>query len=538
MESLVEPERQHGEEPNRRDRQQLREREREWRVLIENLSSGVALLDSAGRFVLTNSRFLQMFGLAPDSDVNAQDWHAWQVCDDRGQFLERDERPWHKAASSLVPVHNQMVGVRAPGGGDIVWMLISAAPLLGRDGRLENLICTYHETTEFRRAQDALREADQQKNAFLAVLSHELRNSLTPVRNSLYIMDKICGESDQVRRAMAVMDRQISQMTRLTDDLLDVTRISRGKIRLGRESVDLNEIVRATGEDHRVLFRNNGINLQVMLASRPVRVSVDKTRVAQVIGNLLQNAAKFTPRGGRVLLVLENTGQQAIVKVRDSGVGLDARVLDRLFEPFVQVQATMDRSKGGLGLGLALVKGLIELHGGTVAARSEGLGKGAEFEVRLPLEANQQRIRTPASLEEQRSPFMRILIIEDNADAAESLKEALELSGYEVETARTGLDGIDKARVCQPDVVLCDLGLPGLDGFEVARRLRADPTLGSVTLIALSGYASPEDVARSREAGFHNHLAKPADLATLEKVLARAKVWRPTGGATGGQHAA
>jgi CheY-like chemotaxis protein len=240
-----------------------------------------------------------------------------------------------------------------------------------------------------------------------------------------------------------------------------------------------------------------------------------------VVGNLLQNAAKFTPRGGCVSLCVAADEGQATVRVRDSGVGVDPRLLDKLFEPFVQVQATVDRSKGGLGLGLALVKGLVALHNGSVAAHSEGLGKGTEFEVHLPLETSKQvNGRHPAKRAGAATRSMRILIVEDNPDAAESLKEALELAGHAVENALSGVEGIDKAHALIPDVVLCDLGLPGLDGFEVARRLCADPLLARTALVALSGYASPEDIVRSHEAGFRSHLAKPADLVVLEKLLA------------------
>ena len=379
----------------------------------------------------------------------------------------------------------------------------------------------YHEAAE------ALAESDRNKNHFLAVLSHELRNPLAPITNSLYILDHAVPGGEQARRAQAVIARQVGQLARLVDDLLDATRISRNKLTLQRRRLELNELVRRAMDDHRPQFDKNEVHIEFVPAPEPVFVSGDENRLAQIVGNLLQNSVKFTGPGGRtrVSASVDRESKRAVLRVADTGVGMGQEMLARLFQPFAQADATLDRSKGGLGLGLALVKALVELHQGTISAHSAGLGQGAEFVVRLPLATEEAasvghgRARTPAS-----SGRRRVLIIEDNIDAADSLREALELGGHEVEVAYNGPAGIAKARKYRPEVVFCDIGLPGMDGFEVARAFRADNALGGAYLVALSGYAQPEDVLRASEAGFDQHLAKPPSLERLEQTLAQAPV--------------
>lgn len=363
-------------------------------------------------------------------------------------------------------------------------------------------------------------DSDRRKNHFLAVLSHELRNPLTPIKNSLYILDRAVPGGDQARRAKDVIERQINQLSHLVDDLLDVTRIARGKIQLQRRRVEINELVQRTIDDHRAVFQTADVRLEMEPAAQPVFVDADWNRTAQVVSNLLQNAAKFTLRGGRVLVTVERDAQaqQAVLRVADTGLGMKPEMVARLFEPFIQADETLDRSKGGLGLGLALIKGLVEQHGGSIEARSQGLDRGSEFIVRLPLDLSE-----PASDERAAAPVVgtrhRVLIIEDNVDAAQSLQEVLELLGHEVAVAHDGQEGLAKGREFRPDLVLCDIGLPGLNGYEVARAFRADDALRDVHLIALSGYARPEDLQRAAEAGFERHLAKPPSLEKLEGVL-------------------
>ncbi|MBI5545393.1 MAG: PocR ligand-binding domain-containing protein [Deltaproteobacteria bacterium] len=366
----------------------------------------------------------------------------------------------------------------------------------------------------------SLQEADQRKNEFLAMLSHELRNPLAPIRNSLHLLERAAPGGDQARRAQAVIDRQVGHLSRLVDDLLDVTRIERNKIRLERQVLDLHDLVRRTVEDHRSLFEKSEVQLEVRLEPERVSVSADGTRLAQVIGNLLQNAAKFTGPGGRteVSVCVDSAERQAVIRVSDTGVGLPPELLGRLFLPFMQADATLDRSKGGLGLGLALVKGLVELHGGGVCARSDGPGRGAEFVVRLPLAVEGAATAEPCRANAQPAG-RRVLIIEDNVDAADSLRDVLELAAHEVAVAYNGPEGLAKARELHPEIVLCDIGLPGMDGFEIARAFKADENLRACFLIALSGYALPEDLQRASEAGFERHLAKPLSLERLEELL-------------------
>ena len=374
-----------------------------------------------------------------------------------------------------------------------------------------------------RESEAELREVDQRKNEFLAVLSHELRNPLTPIRNGLFILDHVEPGTERARRALEVLGRQVGHLSHLVDDLLDATRITRNKITLQEEALELNELVRAVVEDHRSLFEKNRVRLEVSLADRPLRLMADRTRLAQVVGNLLENAAKFTDPEGevRVFVSAEPATRRAVIRVADTGIGITEDLLSRLFVPFTQADRSLDRTKGGLGLGLALVKRLVELHGGEVTAHSDGAGRGAQLTVRLPL-AEELSPAPEAAKGPAPRRSRRVLIVDDNLDGADSLREALELSGHQVAVARDGPEGLVRARERLPEIVLCDIGLPGMDGYEVARAFRSDPGLASIALIALSGYALPEDLERAREAGFERHIAKPPRMAELDAAIAAA----------------
>jgi two-component system CheB/CheR fusion protein len=397
----------------------------------------------------------------------------------------------------------------------------------GDDG-VDRVLESNRDITERRAAEarneqliEALREADRRKDEFMAMLSHELRNPLSPIRNSLFILERAPLGSEQAQRAKAVITRQVEQLTRIVDDLLDVTRVARGKLQVKRRPLELGELMRRTVEDHRLLIANAGLELDVRLPSRPLWVDGDPARLAQALGNVLANAVRFTSRGGHIVVVLEESAApfgMAVLRVRDDGVGIERALLARLFEPFAQADRTLDRGRGGLGLGLTLVKGLVEQHGGHVHAASDGPGKGAEFTIQLAL------VKAPsAEVSVARNPShhstRRVLVIEDNVDAADSLREALMLARHEVLVAYRGPDGLEKAREFKPDVVLCDIGLPEMDGYQVARAIRADDQLRNVQLIALTGYALPQDLVKAKEAGFDQHLAKPPSLEKLEEVL-------------------
>ncbi|WP_242343460.1 PAS domain-containing hybrid sensor histidine kinase/response regulator [Anaeromyxobacter terrae] len=377
------------------------------------------------------------------------------------------------------------------------------------------------DVTERKHAEQALVAADRRKDQFLAVLSHELRNPLAPMRNALDVLDRADPAGEPARRARAVLQRQLAHLSRLVDDLLDLTRISRGKIQLRKAPVSLGEVVRRAADDHRSLFAEAGVALDVHVPAAPVPVSGDATRLTQIVGNLLQNAAKFTPPGGHVLLELFALGADALLRVRDTGIGMEAEMLERLFEPFAQAEVSLERSRGGLGLGLALVRRLAELHGGQVYAHSEGLGAGAEFVVRLPVAATAAE-RAPVPATPAAGARRRVLVVDDNEDAAETLRDLLVLAGHEVAVAHDGEAAVEAARALRPDVVFCDIGLPKLDGYGVARACRADPATRGAYLVALTGYALPDDLRRAAEAGFDEHLAKPPPLGAIEAALARA----------------
>ncbi len=367
-----------------------------------------------------------------------------------------------------------------------------------------------------------IQEGDRRKDEFLAMLAHELRNPLAPIRNAVHVMRMLGLSHVPLVQARDMIDRQVTHMARLIDDLLDMSRLSRGKILLRKERIDLVHVVRSTVEDYRSILESTGLRVELQLPLGPLYTHGDPTRLAQVLGNVLHNANKFTDAGGRVLVELapEPGDTNARLTVRDTGIGMEPDVLARVFEAFSQADRSLDRSRGGLGLGLALVKGLVELHGGEVRVASEGQGRGTELTIRLPLGSQVVPAR-PVNVA-ARSPRCshRILVVEDNVDAAESMRTLLALTGHQVEVTYTGVEGVEAARRFRPRVVLCDIGLPGgMDGYAVARTLRADPDLSSAFLIASTGYGQVEDQRRSREAGFDAHLTKPLDFAELQRLL-------------------
>jgi two-component system CheB/CheR fusion protein len=491
---------------------------------------GIMVYDAAGSMVRTNAAARALYDIDPfgvDIETLAKRLSSRRL---DGRPIVREELPTVRALNGEQVLGERFVLTR-PDRQEMIVSFSSAALQLG--GQAIGAVTVWTDITDLIRTQQALRDADRRKDEFLAVLSHELRNPLAPIRNSLFILDRAVPGSEQARRAQAIIDRQVGHLTHLIDDLLDVTRIARNKIRLQCESLDLTDLVRRTIEDHRSLFEKNEVHLDVTLPAERIAVNADRTRLAQVVGNLLQNAAKFTGKGGRaqVSLAVDETAGRAVIRVADTGVGISPELLARLFQPFAQADESMDRSKGGLGLGLALVKGLVELHGGEISVHSQGLGKGTEFVVRLPLDGVLD-VKTPTPVDSSRR-IRRVLIIEDQADAAQSLREALELCGHEVQVTDNGPAGLSRAREFRPEVVLCDIGLPGMDGYQVARVFRADESLKDMFLVALSGYALPEDLQRAAEAGFDRHLAKPPRLDQLEELLSslhrRSSKVRPAG---------
>ncbi len=370
------------------------------------------------------------------------------------------------------------------------------------------------------RTEQALREADRRKDDFLAMLSHELRNPLGPLRSSLFVLDNVDPTSQQALEARAIIDRQVTHLSRLVDDLLDVTRIARGKVELQREGIELAGLVRRTIDDHRAGFEVRGIRLEARLEPGPFWLDADPARLVQIASNLLGNAQKFTPAGGTVSVSVEARGAEVALRVRDTGAGIAPELIPSVFEPFAQGPQTMERGRGGLGLGLAMVKGLVELHGGTVQLSSEGVWRGTEAIVLLPLTG--APARPAAAAEPPAAPGCRVLVIEDHVDAGATLGKALGLMGHDVRVTHLGALGLELARTFRPAVVICDLGLPKMDGYAVAAAFRADPALRETRLIALSGYARPEDRRRAAAAGFDHHVAKPPHMQELRRLIADA----------------
>ncbi len=383
------------------------------------------------------------------------------------------------------------------------------------------LVATVNALLRVRRAEQALRDADRRKDEFLAMLAHELRNPLAPIRTAVEVLKIQDADIPPLRRVRDILDRQVSHMSRLIDDLLDVSRIARGKVVLQRERCDLARLVRETADDYRAQLEFDNLSLEVRTPEAPLWVSGDRTRLAQVVGNLLNNARKFTDPGGKVEVVVAVESGAAIVTVQDSGIGMDIGTLRHIFEPFSQADRSLDRSRGGLGLGLALVKGLIALHGGEVRAESYGLGNGSTFTLRIPLDVANSSRDMNATLPDRPLSARRVLVVEDNSDAADALELLLSMMGHEVRIARTGANGLNAAKTFRPHLVLCDIGLPGgMDGFDVARALRANPETAQGYLVALTGYGQPDDRVKSLEAGFDVHLTKPVDGVSLDRVFA------------------
>ena len=413
--------------------------------------------------------------------------------------------------------------------GQRIFVSLTISPIKDADGRVVGASKIVRDVTERKRAEEKLQrlaadlsEADRRKNEFLAMLAHELRNPLAPISNAAQALRLSSGDRAAVESASNMLERQVGQMSRLVDDLLDMSRITRGKIELRRDRVELAPIVEAAVEAVRAQYARMNHELTVVLPPRPVRVNADPARLTQVIGNLLNNACKFTDRGGRIALTVECDGDQARIRVRDNGIGIAADQLPHLFEMFVQADSSLERSRDGLGIGLTLVKTLVELHGGSVEARSDGPGRGSAFEVRLPVLAESTQPAAAAICNEPLAAVQRrrVLIVDDSDDGAESLAMLLQFDGHETHKAHDGVSAIEAAERLKPDVILLDIGLPRLNGYEVCSRIRQTTWGKGLTIVALTGWGQEEDRDRSTGAGFDAHMVKPVDHDVLMKLIA------------------
>ena len=501
----------------------LRNSEIRYRRLFETAKDGVLILDTkTGRITDANPFMSELLGYPHEHFLNKE---LWEI----GLFSD-------KAANETAVRELQQTG----------YIRYEHLPLeTNRHERVEveivanayqedqhNVIqCNIRDITERSRLEkklqvqaQALSALDRRKDEFLAMLGHELRNPLAPITNAVQLLSLSKNEDKLQNRARTIIQRQVGQLSRLVDDLLEVSRITTGTIHLQRERVALNGIVECAVETVRPLINQRRHDVTVHLSLQPVWLFADPARVEQVIVNLLTNAAKYTADGGQIEIAVEQIGDEAVVRVRDTGVGISPELLPRIFDLFTQAERSLDRSQGGLGIGLCLVQRLVEMHGGRVDVTS-ALGQGSEFVVHLPVisEPSPPPV-TSTDIPEPTGPELRVLVVDDNVDAAESVALLLEAAGHQVRMANDGLVALKAAAEFLRQVVLLDLGLPGLDGFEVAKRLRQLPALSGVVLIAVTGYGQDSDRERSQESGFDHHLVKPADFKQVRQILAGVKI--------------
>jgi signal transduction histidine kinase/DNA-binding response OmpR family regulator len=491
----------------------------QWQATFDSLGDGVCLLDGAGHVMRANQSFLSLFG------------RQGQVLGRSFGALMRDAAG---GGAELPPECGEVLELR---GESTVclgsrWYRVASTPVEAEEGLVTGAVRILTDITPHRELQDALRqravdlaEADRRKDEFLAMLAHELRNPLAAIVNSLHLAESTRSPGAE-SKALRVMSRQSQHMARMVDDLLDVSRFNRGHIELRRARVDLKQVIQHGVEARRQAIEDKGLSLEVELPEvEGLWMQGDATRLEQVVSNLLDNARKYTPEGGLVLVSVTlqevgRGGRQAQLRVKDSGIGMSPELLARVFELFVQGEQQLDRSRGGLGIGLTLVRRLVELHGGGVTAYSEGEGKGSELVVHLPLSAEQAAPPAPETRHAapSRAGARRVLLVEDNEDTREVLRELLEMWGHQVEVAEDGFKGVERFPQQRPHVALVDLGLPGMDGFQVARRIRDSEGGQDVYLVALTGY-SGEHRTRATEAGFDLHMVKPVKPDELERLL-------------------
>jgi signal transduction histidine kinase/CheY-like chemotaxis protein len=504
------------------DSAELRRRLEALEALIARAPVPIAVAhDRDCRFITANAALARLLGVPEGINISmtpGPDEIAPYRIQRDGREMPADELPMQYAIAHRVHVRNHIEIVRADG--DVRYVQNDVEPLFDAQGEVCGCVSVVFDLTEHRRAQQVLRDADRAKDEFLATLSHELRNPLAPLRNALEVLRVAGGDEARSAAAHAIMERQLRQLVRLTDDLLDVSRITRNILELRRERIDLRAAVQSAVEATQPLADAAGHRVDVSLPVEPVWVDADFTRLAQAFGNVLNNAVKYTDRGGRIEVRLDAQAGTAMLWVTDSGIGIKPSELPRIFDMFFQLDRALDRVRGGLGIGLGLAKRLIELHGGRLEASSRGVGFGSTFTTRLPLaDARGTPAAEPAARTRPAAVSCRVLVAEDIPDAAEMMRMMLDVLGHEVKVASDGRQAVSMAREFNPQVILLDIGMPRMDGYEAARRIRAE--LGpSVLLVALTGWGQEEDQRRAMEAGFDLHLTKPAEPAVLEALIA------------------
>jgi PAS domain S-box-containing protein len=472
-------------------------------ALLESITDAFYALDRECRFTYLNQRALDHFGTTRERLLGQVVWDVFPVT--RGtvfrQEYERALREQHSVSFEAVsPLSNR-------------WVEVRAYPTQ------QGLAVYFRDVSDRKLAEEQLRQADQRKNEFLAILAHELRNPLAPLRNGLHILKLRSDADPTVSQTVSMMDRQMTHLVRLVDDLLDVSRITRGKLELRQRKVLLTEVLAHAVESARAFIELHRQELTVDIRAQNLLVDGDPDRLAQVFSNLLLNAAKYTEAGGHITLSLDHENGEAIIAVQDDGVGIPPHALEQVFEMFSQVRSGEVRGAEGLGIGLSLVRTLVQMHRGTVFAFSDGPGRGAQFTVRLPLAEGPvtSAIMTPLSPAQNRG--QRVLVVDDNTDAAASLALLLKMEDYEVCTAANGEEAIEQARTFGPQIIFMDLAMPRLGGLEAARRIRALPQGEHVRIVALTGWGQEADRQRTRDAGMDHHLIKPVSLDALQTVL-------------------
>ena len=494
----------------------LRDSESRLRAVFDAAVDGIITINESGLIESVNPAVERLFGYSAAELVgrNVSVLMPDPYRSEHDSYLESYRRTGQRR---IIGIGREVRGLRKDG--TEFPMDLSVSELrLGGQRMFTGLV---RDVTERKRAEEALREADRRKTEFLATLAHELRNPLAPIRNSLEIMKLAENEPEALRQGRETIERQLGSMVRLVDDLLDVSRITRDALELRRTRVELDSVVHHALETCRDQARRQSQKVEVALPEPPVYLDADPVRLAQVFSNLLNNACKYTPPGGRILVTGERRDGNVVVTVKDSGVGIPPDKLESIFEMFAQLGAAGERSRVGLGIGLTLVKRLVELHGGSVEARSPGPGRGSEFVVRLPIlvdKPEDQEETVPAAIKPASAP-LRVLVVDDNEDSAQSLAKLLSFGGHETRMAYDGLETVDAAEQFRPDVVLLDIGLPKLSGLDACRRIREQPWGGSMVMIALTGWGQDGDRDRSRDAGFDGHLVKPVDHGALMQLL-------------------
>ena len=491
----------------------LRESERQLRLITDVAPIYLVRVDSQGRYLFVNEAYAQRFNLNRDAVIGKL------IPEVVGEEAYATFKPYvdrafaGEAAEFDIDIPYQNLGTRH--------MHVAYVPERDANGHVCGMVAVITDITLRKRAEDELKQANRRKDEFLAMLGHELRNPLAPIRAAVEIMGRFGPTEPTLDKARAIIERQVEHLTRLVDDLLDMSRITYGKVALKLHTLELGPVVLHALETARPLIDARAQTLIVNLPSDPLYVKGEAVRLAQVFGNVLTNAAKYTQEGGRIELSVEPDMQTVKIRVRDNGIGISAELLPEVFDLFTQAERGVDRAQGGLGIGLTLVRRLLQLQGGTIRADSGGLGMGSEFSIELPLAVASEFVepdeveRNGTSLNRQ----LRILVVDDNIDSAESLSLLLESNGNDLRLAHDGEAAVNVARSFLPDVVLLDIGLPGLSGYQVAEHLRAFRETKHAVLVALTGYGQPEDQRRALDAGFNYHLVKPVDLDKLEQLI-------------------